>query len=161
MVDEMKNSSGGGGNGNSGEPWFRNGLRFGCKQCGRCCTGEPGYVWVTDEEIANLANALGISRERFEGAFVHRAYGKKSLVEFANGDCVLFDPDKRGCKVYDARPAQCRTWPFWEQNIDLPNSWRKTAKFCKGCGNPSGKLYSMEEIIGQRDRKFGPSRDDR
>ena len=50
----------------------------------------------------------------------------------------------------------CRTWPFWPQNIDLPNSWKKTARFCKGCNNPKGRLYSVDEILEQRDQKFGP-----
>ena len=136
------------------EVWFKNGLRFGCRQCGNCCTGEPGFVWVTDKEIEKLAAAVGLSVSFFESQFVRRVRGKKSLTEFPNGDCVLFDPDKRGCRVYDVRPVQCRTWPFWEQNIDLPSSWKKTAKFCKGCENPRGKLYTVEEITAQRDQKF-------
>ena len=36
-------------------PWFKDGLRFECTQCGDCCTGSPGYVWVNDEEISALA----------------------------------------------------------------------------------------------------------
>ena len=28
-----------------GEPWYRDGLRFQCTQCGNCCTGDPGVVW--------------------------------------------------------------------------------------------------------------------
>ncbi len=139
----------------SEKPWFEKGLRFGCRQCGKCCTGEPGFVWVTDEEIEALAKAVGLVRYEFENRFVRLIEGrKKSLVEFANGDCVLFDPVKRGCRAYDVRPVQCRTWPFWDQNIDRPNSWKKTARFCKGCDNPNGKLYSVEEIIEQRDQEF-------
>ena len=78
------------------------------------------------------------------------------LIEFANGDCVLYDPETRGCRVYRARPVQCRTWPFWSNNIDLPNSWKKTAEFCKGCDNPKGRLYTVDEILAQRDEKFRP-----
>ncbi len=36
-------------------PWYQDGLAFTCTQCGKCCTGDPGFVWVTDEEIAALA----------------------------------------------------------------------------------------------------------
>lgn len=137
------------------ENWFADGLRFGCRQCGRCCTGEPGYVWVTNEEIARLAKAVHLPQSLFEERFVRLVRGKKkSLIELPGGDCVLFDPQKRGCRVYDVRPVQCRTWPFWDQNIDTPNSWKKTARFCRGCNNPDGRLYTAEEIVAERDQEF-------
>ncbi len=135
--------------------WYEGGLRFGCRQCGGCCSGEPGYVWVTDEEIERLAKAMGLARCEFESACVRLIHGKKkSLIELANGDCVLMDPRTRGCRFYEFRPVQCRTWPFWPQNIDRPNSWKKTAKFCRGCNNPKGKLYTVEEIKEQANQKF-------
>lgn len=137
------------------EHWFANGLKFGCRQCGRCCTGEPGYVWVTNEEIVRLAKAVHLTKSLFEDRFVRLVEGgKKSLIELPGGDCVLFDPSKRGCRVYADRPVQCRTWPFWEQNLDSPNSWKKTARFCRGCNNPDGRLYTAEEITAQRDEEF-------
>ena len=137
------------------EFWFKDGLRFGCRICGNCCTGEPGYVWVTAEEINAIAKAVHLSPSQFESSFVRRIEkGRKSLIELPGGDCVFFDHDKRRCKVYEVRPLQCRTWPFWKQNVDLPNSWRKTAKFCKGCNNPNGAFFTAEEIIARRDLEF-------
>ena len=44
--------------------WYEQGLRFTCTTCGNCCTGGPGYVWVTDEEVDRLAAHLGLSRSR-------------------------------------------------------------------------------------------------
>ena len=35
-----------------GKPWYAEGLRFKCTECGQCCTGAPGYVWVNEEEVA-------------------------------------------------------------------------------------------------------------
>jgi len=125
-------------------PWFQDGLRFSCKQCGRCCIGEPGYVWVNEDEITAMARRLGLPRERFAVTFVRNVGEKKSLVELPNGDCIFYDPELRGCKYYDVRPNQCQTWPFWDQNTDRPNSWKKTAKFCPGCNQ--GELHSAEEI---------------
>jgi Fe-S-cluster containining protein len=131
------------------EPWYHDGLQFGCKACGRCCGGGPGYVWITQEEIDRMAKRLGLSTLLFEQAFVWTVRGRKrSLKEYPNGDCVLLDEKTRGCKVYDERPIQCRTWPFWSQNIDTPNSWKTTAKFCPGCN--SGKFYTLAEIEKQR-----------
>jgi len=135
--------------------WYSAGLRFKCRGCGGCCTGEPGYVWVTDEEIERISKAVGLPRYQFENSFVRLVAGKKkSLIELPGGDCVLFDPQTRGCRVYADRPVQCRTWPFWNQNIDRPSSWQKTAKFCRGCNNPEGKLYTEKEIKLLRDEKF-------
>ncbi|MFM1805538.1 MAG: hypothetical protein RL136_2417, partial [Planctomycetota bacterium] len=30
-------------------PWYAEGLRFECTQCGNCCSGGPGAVWFTPE----------------------------------------------------------------------------------------------------------------
>ena len=30
------------------QAWYSEGLRFECTQCGACCSGEPGYVWVDE-----------------------------------------------------------------------------------------------------------------
>ncbi|MFV2067065.1 MAG: YkgJ family cysteine cluster protein, partial [Pirellulales bacterium] len=100
--------------------WYKDGLHFQCSQCGDCCTGAPGYVWVNQAEIEAMTARLGIERPAFEKRYVRKIGIRKSLVEFPNGDCVFFDPENRGCKVYEARPRQCRSWPFWNSNIRTP-----------------------------------------
>ena len=52
----------------SAKPWFQAGLRFECSQCGDCCTGAPGYVWVNREEINALAAKVGMEVSAFEAA---------------------------------------------------------------------------------------------
>ena len=128
-------------------PWFQDGLLFECTQCGDCCTGAPGYVWVTNEEIASLAATLGMKVHEFEASYVRRVGSRKSLIELANGDCILFDAKTRKCKVYNERPRQCRTWPFWDSNIATPSAWKKTCAICPGSGK--GKVYSVEEVLAQ------------
>jgi len=127
------------------ETWYKSGLQFQCKQCGRCCTGEPGYVWVSETEIEQIAAELGFDRLQFESTFVRTISGLgKSLVEFEQGDCCLFDPEKKTCRAYESRPVQCKTWPFWKRNIETANGWKKTAKFCPGCNR--GPLFAQEQI---------------
>ncbi len=126
-------------------PWYENGLQFECTRCGKCCRGEPGYVWVNDAEIARLAQKLGYTPFEFESLFVRTVRGRmKSLVELDGGDCILCADDTAGCRVYGERPAQCRTWPFWRRNIESEKAWKKVARFCRGCNR--GRLYSVEEI---------------
>ena len=133
----------------SKKPWYSNGLRFKCTQCGDCCTGAPGYVWVNKAEIASLAAALGEEDvAQFEQKFVRKVGIRKSLKEFADGACVFFDTDARRCTVYAARPRQCRTWPFWESNLRTEEAWQQTCEVCPGSGR--GKLYQLQEIEQQR-----------
>ena len=129
------------------EPWFKDGLRFKCSQCGDCCTGAPGHVWVNQEEIRNLAALIGVELEEFERKYVRQVGIRKSLVEFPNGDCVFFDGEARKCTVYEARPRQCRTWPFWHSNVRSPEDWQQTCEVCPGSGK--GPLVPVERILEQ------------
>lgn len=130
------------------QPWYRDGLRFQCTQCGDCCTGAPGFVWVTNDEIKLLADELGMSADEFEDVYVRQVGVRRSLREFPNGDCVFFDTEARKCQVYNARPKQCRTWPFWDSNLKSETAWKQTCEVCPGSGK--GKLYSLPEIEKQR-----------
>jgi len=132
-------------------PWYRRGLRFECIGCGKCCTGEPGYVWVNKAEIEALATLLQISVEKFLKRYVRQVGIRKSLIELPNGDCIFFDNDRRMCQVYKARPRQCRSWPFWPANLSSPKAWQQTADFCLGCNR--GQIISLDEIKAQTQAK--------
>jgi len=128
-------------------PWYHEGLRFQCTGCGHCCTGEPGYVYAAKSEIEALAAVVGLGVPEFEEAFVRRVGRRKSLIEFPNGDCVFFDRLSRRCRVYEARPRQCRTWPFWGSNVRTPRAWEETCRACPGSGR--GPLASPAEIASK------------
>lgn len=131
----------------SGEPWYRNGLRFECTQCGSCCSGQPGYVWVSEEEIASIAEYLNKPVGEIRLLRTRPARGRTSLTEFANGDCTFFDPQTRRCTVYPVRPRQCRTWPFWRSNLTDEAAWQQAEKDCPGAG--AGPLIPLEQIERQ------------
>lgn len=130
------------------KPWYHAGLKFKCTQCGDCCSGAPGYVWLNNEELAALAKRMSMDEETFEANYVMQVGIRKSLKEFANGDCVLLDREKRVCTVYEDRPRQCRTWPFWDSNLRSPETWAETCEACPGSGK--GKLYQLDQIEEQR-----------
>jgi Fe-S-cluster containining protein len=125
------------------EPWYQDGLRFECTQCGHCCTGAPGFVWVDEADIAALAAYRGENVEQLTALYTRTVQRKRSLRERANGDCIFYDK-QQGCTVYAVRPRQCRTWPFWESNVETPAAWKRTCVSCPGSGK--GELVSAEEI---------------
>jgi len=125
------------------QPWYRDGLAFECTRCGKCCTGAPGHVWVTDDDLAGIASFRGEPLEQVVGLYTRPAAGRRSLRERANGDCVFWDR-QAGCTIYPVRPPQCRTWPFWESHVASPESWHELRQECPGAGQ--GELISAEEI---------------
>ncbi|VTS07139.1 YkgJ family cysteine cluster protein [Tuwongella immobilis] len=128
------------------EPWYQDGLQFECTQCGKCCTGEPGYVWVSEAEIAAIAEFLKIDPAEVLAVHTRRAPRGRTIREKINGDCIYFEAGK-GCTIYEVRPAQCRTWPFWESNLRTPADWQRTMESCPGSGQ--GQLISAEEITAR------------
>ena len=124
-------------------PWYGAGLRFSCRRCGACCTGEPGHVWLGAGEAAALAARLGMAEAAFIARYARLAWGLWSLREEADGRCIFFEPGA-GCAVYQARPRQCRTWPFWPRIVASPLAWEEEAASCPGMG--SGDLFSAERI---------------
>jgi Fe-S-cluster containining protein len=126
------------------QPWYFAGLPFECTQCGDCCTGAPGYVWVDNAEIGAIAEHLGKSVGEIRLLHTRPARGAVSLTEHLNGDCTFLDPQTRRCRVYPARPVQCRTWPFWSGNLATPEHWERTCQVCPGAGR--GELVPLETI---------------
>ena len=133
------------------EPWYSEGLSFTCTQCGECCSGEPGFVWVDQEEIDAMADEMQLSAEVFEQRFVRQVGTDRSLTEYPDGDCILLDPETRKCSVYQSRPIQCRTWPFWDSNLKSKKDWKETCEVCPGAG--VGRLYTLSEIEKARTEK--------
>lgn len=123
------------------EPFYSEGLRFECQQCGACCTGEPGYVYVTERESQALAGRLGLSVAEFYRRHVRLVPGGHSLLERPDGSCIFYD---RGCTVYSLRPRQCRTYPFWTGVLHSEQAWQEEGQNCPGVG--SGKLYDLVTI---------------
>ncbi len=131
--------------------WYQNGLQFECTQCGKCCSGAPGFVWVDDAEVNAMSAAMEMDVEAFRDKFVRRVGPRDSLIEYPDGDCIFLDPTTRHCLVYASRPIQCRTWPFWDSNLESKRTWGETCRVCPGAG--VGKLYSLTEIEKARTQK--------
>jgi len=125
------------------EPWYEHGLAFTCTRCGKCCTGEPGFVSVNEGEIQAIAELRGEPVEEVLGLYTRPFRRGRSLREKSNGDCVFYDREQ-GCTIYTVRPRQCQTWPFWHSTTATPEDWERTKKSCPGAGH--GELIPAEEI---------------
>lgn len=155
------------------ESWFADGLRFTCTQCGNCCTGEPGFIWISIEEVQRLAKFLRIDPQEVVDRYCRKIDGKLSLRERRNShgqhDCIFLKEVKgshqspngqqmshtrRVCTIYPARPLQCRTWPFWAENLQDESRWQRAAQRCPGMN--SGKSYTHEQIVALRDARDWP-----
>ena len=96
-----------------------------CESCeGRCCTGESGYIYVSQDEILALATLLKLETDDFIEQYLYKKgykYSLKEVVHEGSYDCIFYNRASNGCGVYEARPTQCRTFPFWDyfkQRVD-------------------------------------------
>lgn len=128
-------------------PWYADGLPFECTGCGGCCTGAPGYIWVSLKEIEDIASFLNLTIDAFAKKYLREVNNRYSLLERpGNFDCV-FLKDKK-CEIYSVRPKQCRTFPWWAQNLKDEKSWKEASLFCEGMRN-NGPLVPFETIQEQ------------
>ena len=122
---------------------FENGIQFECQCCGNCCRarGNYGYVYVTLPERQRLARHLEIPTRQFTNNYCDKTDGFFHLKD-THRDCTFLQGNQ--CRVYEARPDQCHTWPFWLENMK-PRVWRtQVAPCCSGVGQ--GPLHSSVEI---------------
>ena len=122
------------------------GLAFTCQRCLYCCSAEPGYVFLTKNDLERASATLGITEEHFIDIYCryvdYGAYYMISLKEKANYDCIFLT--KAGCSIYEGRPGQCRTYPFWKSIVESKSAWENEAKSCPGINK--GKKISKKEI---------------
>lgn len=115
-------------------PGYLRGVRFACTQCGACCTGAPGRVRVSEEEIRRIAVYRGeeMGAGEMPDWVVADGEGGLRLREEADGDCVFYRDG--GCAIHAVKPGQCRRYPFWFRNVRSAEAWARTCAACPGIG---------------------------
>jgi uncharacterized protein len=154
------------------DPWYAQGLSFQCTQCGNCCTGGPGYVWISEVEITRLAEFLKLPEidvlKRYCRKFGDRVSLKENRTPQGLYDCVFLAEvpttrvedgrtvthSRRVCTIYPVRPLQCRTWPFWNGLLASRENWDGASERCPGINR--GKAYTREQIEKLRDAEDWP-----
>lgn len=136
------------------EKWYAAGLAFECRQSGNCCSGAPGFVWVTKAEIKAIAKHLGQSDGWLDKEHLRRVGFRYSLTELPDGDCIFLKRTADGCtqcKINKVKPTQCGTWPFWTYNLKSPDNWNEAAQGCPGMNH--GPVHDFVQIETQRLKK--------
>jgi Fe-S-cluster containining protein len=134
------------------EPWYAAGLRFECKpDCGACCTNHDdyAYVYLVGDDLTRLAALLELSPDAFAQRYTEIEEGERFL-RMDDPACPFLDGSR--CTVYEARPRQCRTFPFWDESLASRARWRGMSKFCPGIGK--GERHSLSVIQSHLDDRY-------
>lgn len=125
-------------------PWYADGLKFTCvDDCGGCCTdhGDYAFVYLDRATERRIAQFLGLDLATFRKRFTTLNEANRVL-RVDSPDCPFLDGKR--CSIYAVRPSQCRTFPFWEENLSSPEAWKKLAEFCPGID--TGEHHALRVI---------------
>ena len=133
------------------ECFFSEGLAFSCQQCSGCCRHDPGFVYLSREDLDLFLEKLSLSQDEFIHTycrFVPYYDGEEVLClkEKKNYDCIFWD---NGCTAYTARPIQCRTYPFWSFILKDEKTWKDESITCPGID--SGEFHDFAQIKKAKD----------
>lgn len=127
---------------------------FSCQRCSRCCRKEPGIVMLTKEDVDRAANRLKLPQETFLEQYCREIYRDgivfAGLKEKKNYDCIFWQDS--GCLIYEVRPLQCETFPFWPYLVESDLAWEQEKRRCPGL-DKSGTLSFEEKFAFYRQEK--------
>lgn len=129
------------------QAWYAEGVRFTCQpDCGKCCTrhGEYDYVYLEREDVHRLASHLKLAVSTFRARWTQKDEGH-TVLKMDGPACPFLDGAR--CTVYEARPAQCGSFPFWPENMKSRENWDELATFCPGVGQ--GDFVPLDTIRAQ------------
>ena len=132
-------------------PWYADGLLFECvPDCGACCTNHDSYAYVYLEhgEPERIAGHLELPLEAFLERYTETDEEHRVL-SMERPDCPFLE-DAR-CTVYPVRPVQCRTFPFWRENLANRRSWSRLKRFCPGIDR--GERHSLAVVRSRLDER--------
>ena len=136
-------------------PFYNDGLRFKCTRCSACCRIDPGYVFLSLDDLRDIADFFNVSKRDVFKQHCREVdisgFKRISLREKSNYDCIFWK--KAGCTIYEARPLQCKSFPFWSSNLVSKQTWENMS--CPGIG--VGPVHSREMIddwLARRERNW-------
>ncbi|MFM2126408.1 MAG: hypothetical protein RL328_2859 [Acidobacteriota bacterium] len=114
-------------------------IRFTCQPgCTRCCD-QPGFVYLSEEDILRAAKYLKLTPAAFEDRYIYRTANQRRFRKPETKQCPFLE--SYGCSIHPAKPTQCKTFPFWPELVENRKEWARTAKYCPGIGK--GELIQI------------------
>jgi Fe-S-cluster containining protein len=136
------------------DKWYAEGLRFECQPgCSACCSdhGEYTALYLTEDDTRRLARHLAIEHDQFISRYAEVEEGSL-LLRMEQPECPFLEEGR--CQVYEARPIQCSTFPFWKENLRSRRTWVKLCEFCPGVDSgPQHEGKAITEQIAKRERR--------
>lgn len=129
-------------------------LRFECQPgCTACCR-QHGFVYLTEADLARIAEHLGLTATEFERRYVYRTAHLLRLRTPRGVRCRFLRDD--GCSIHTVKPTQCRIFPFWPEMVQSRREWFAAGNFCPGIDK--GELVQIEaaEQLAREMRKAYP-----
>lgn len=129
--------------------------RFACERCGNCCR-RPGVVHFTPGDVARAARFLELSPREFRRQYLMKEDGDWILEGRPDEGCIFFDDAAKACLIHEAKPMQCRAWPFWPEVMKGRAAWRRAARHCPGMGKgPAREPAEVERWLAAMRRLPG------
>lgn len=124
------------------QKFYRKGLQFKCTTCGECCRLPDGKVKINQEQAIRIASYLNLFLSDFLDQYCSYQNDVIEIKDNQQGHCIFLEEDR--CSIYEERPLQCKTFPFWPENLKSQYRWKQLRFFCRGIDH--GKLYTEERI---------------
>ena len=110
------------------------GLRFTCTRCSACCRFDSGFVWLSNTDLSRLSDGLGLAVDAVLSGYCRvvdfSGIRQLSLAEQPNMDCIFWTDG--ACSIYEHRPLQCRSFPFWAPFLGSRDEWNELETMCPG-----------------------------
>tara|TARA_Y100001954_G_C15423892_1_gene413575 strand:- start:72 stop:518 length:447 start_codon:yes stop_codon:yes gene_type:complete len=133
------------------------GVPFSCQpNCGKCCDEPGGIVYLRPEDAEQLAAFHKMDVIDWLERDCHQTLDGRWIL---NSDqytdvCIYLDGEKK-CTVYLSRPAQCKSFPFWAENLRTDRAWKQTVSSCPGLESEEAFIIDgntiRNKIIDDRD----------
>jgi hypothetical protein len=85
---------------------------------------------------------LSVSPAQFKEKYLVSA-GGEWYIDVGDKPCSFLGDD--GCRIHSAKPQQCRSYPFWRENLQTRRSWKVTGEICPGID--IGPMVPLDTIM--------------
>merc|ERR1712157_680092 len=89
--------------------------------------------YASKEEIKSIKEYLNIqNKEEFNDKYISNYVNKNSGAvlksKINSASCIFLNEETNECDIYNVRPLQCRTYPFWPRVMSSCNDWNNEVR---------------------------------